>query len=325
MDTPITITREGDVVKFTNCPPEFEIPAKELQLRARKPADMNFSIDDPKVKKFNEFYQNIINEKDANYVAIMFEIVKAVRTRSVRFVKPVQDDDYNIGTPSILKKDIREYIYKKKGKPFSFFNSTYLVRHSVDGSAANTKKELNKPYAFTFVVDQDMNEKTVKELLPSYLKSDYTDWADYVNGENLAEIYNDVIQRAWKIIDFIDSISVVDAVAFSAFKGFHIHLDYETLVESWGVQKQETYKSKEIAKIYRRIEKQIVEKTGVTDIGHGGRELQQIRSFYTLHPVSNLIALPMTREQLENFNINEYKIENVMQMHLRDRGVNIFG
>lgn len=287
------ITREGEIIKFSNCPPKWEINVDELRRKIRKFQEIK--ADSEQAKVFVEFYNNIINEKDKQYVAWMFEIFKNIRTRSVRFVPPVQKDDYNIGKPSYMKFCLKDYFYKSKGKPFAFFASTYHIRHTTEGTSLDTKNQLNEPYKFDLPID--------------------------IDSPNL----EDALSKAWKIIEFVEGISPIEQVDFSGAKGFHPWIHYDALINYWGVEKKDSYSPKEITKIYNEINNKISKGTGIKDMGHINKDYQQIRVPYSIHDKTNLVVLPLTKKQLEKFNLDMVKIENVYKMELRNRGTNIFG
>jgi len=292
------ITRDGDIIKFQNCQKDWEINVNLLRRKIRKFSEMTFLTeqDSEKAKVFVDFYKDIVQEKDEKFVAWMFEIFKFIRTRSVRFIPPVEQKDYNIGKPSYMKHCIRQYLYKSEGRPFSFFCSTYHVRHTDEnGKSIDTKDQLNEPFKFDVFVDIDSKK------------------------------IEDAKNKTLKIIDFIEKeYCPIEAVIFSGKKGYHIHIYYENLLDYFGVKKKDKYSPEEITQVYKQIEEKINKATNLKGF-HSFRDKQIIKTPYTLHPETNLVALPLTREQLENFNLDLVTIENVYKMELRDRGTVIFG
>ncbi len=279
-----TVTIKENIVKFTNCPTEFEMPIDLLRNKMRKIPELK--IPEGQARKFAEFYNDIVTEKSEKHVALMFEMFKFIRTRSVRFVPPVQDIDYNIGKPSYMKWCVRDYLFKNKGKPFSFFCSTYHVKHTEDGVAIETKAELKRPYAFDVVIDQDPP---------------------------------DAYENTKMIIAYLEKTSPFHVV-FSG-RGFHTWIMFDDLVECFNVKKQESYTSKEIVKIYKKIEDEIIKNTGITNIGHANKEFQLIRVPYSLNEKTNRICLPLDEKQFYDFKPEIADIENVLKLELRNRGM----
>lgn len=296
----VNIKREGEVIKFTDCPKNFEMDVEKLRIKLRKFQDLP-EPDTKKAGDFINFYKKLSgmdskgNWVEDKYAAWGWEILKFVRKRAVRMIPPI-GDDFNIGTYSKLKNDLQSYIYKKKGKPFHFFASTYLVKHvDEENKPLSVKEQLETPYGFDMVIDVDDPK------------------------------IENAIKRTWKIINYIEDISPIEFVDFSGKKGFHIWILYETLKECWGVEEKETYTPQEIKEVYKRVENKIRKAVKIKDIGHAGKTFQQIRVPYSIHPETNLVDLPLTREQLENFNLDDFKIESVYEMDLRNRGTIIFG
>lgn len=281
------IHREGNSVKFSNCPKEFEIDINLLRKKIRKFPEI--IIPEGQQKEFVEFYRNLINEKDEKYVELGFEILKFVRTRSVRFIPPISEKDYNFGKLSFMKYCIRNYLGISGGQSFSFFCSTYHVKHTYNGASLDTRNELNEPYAIDMVIDQDPPNA----------------W-----------------EKTEKIIHYLEKRTPL-SVVFSG-RGFHIWITYDNLIECFNFKKQEVYKHEEIKEIYKKIEDDIMKNTKIKEIGHGGREKQFIRVPYTLNERSNLICLPLDEKQFYDFKEEIAKIENVLKMDIRNRGMPIW-
>ncbi len=141
-------------------------------------------------------------------------------------------------------------------------------------------------------------------------------WKDYVLGYDFfididCEKYksddkNFKTAKEWaiKVMKYFNEKKFVSSQKFSGNKGFHFIIPYKHMKEKF-----KDYK-KFAEKIANELKIPFVKGFGIDDSTFDKRRICKVP--YSLHSRTNLVALPVTDEQLINFNKEDYSVSNVL-------------
>jgi len=225
-------------------------------------------------------------------IALYWEILKDIRRHETAFVSDdITNRYYKLGSIRFLGGQIKARFMDSHYHRFHFFKSMELLKFTkMDGIhfiPVDLRTEWN-PYGIMLAIDIDCRLKdTRKASIRSH-------------------------KEAKKITKYLDGLNVTFIVNNSGSKGFHVRIGWNELSKVMGF---DTEGVKNLAKF-------ICDKSGVNtkpsktnawgdvSIIH---DRGLIRVLLSLHPKSLLVALPLTRELFENFDINITKPNYIME------------
>lgn len=198
----------------------------------------------------------------------------------------------NIGDMGYFKTKLAAVL--KLNRPFHFFTGFARLRHLTADKERADLSSADGRVAWGVDFTSDVDAKTIEEA-----KAETT-----------------------KLIKYYKKEGIKPRIIFSGSKGFHTHIPFEDLVSKMGVKKKDTYTAKEVTDIITRIRDEILEKSGAkADPQVGSSERQLIRLGFSYHYKSGFVALPLTKKQFDNFDLEMVKPENVFKTAIRDRGL----
>lgn len=254
-------------------------------------------------KVMKKWYGKGING-NAQYPALLWELLKDIRRHETAFVSDdVTNRYYKLGSIRFLDGQIKARFMDSHYHRFNFFKSMEMLQFTkMDGINTiplNLRKEWNA-YGIMLAIDIDCRLKDIRKSAKKTHK------------------------EAKKITKFLDKLNVRFIVNNSGSKGFHVRIGWNELSKVMGF---DTEGVKNLAKF-------ICDKSGVNtkpsktnawgdvSIIH---DRGLIRVLLSLHPKSLKVALPLTRDLFENFDINitepKYIIENFNLRNWIERSV----
>ena len=225
---------------------------------------------------------------------ICWEVLKFIRYREVAFIcvnDPRQTRRFiNIITYGNLIYRLKQYYYYKRNNLFHFFASIERVKKSNDqGTVYNLKRNWNV-IGWDLVIDLDGKGQTFDERIQN------------------------AYQQAKLLKEVMDSYELPYAIVFSGSKGFHFWIPWEHL--------RIFFKPQDYGAVNRKIAMFLAKQAGIKidpSTLSTGKDL--IRVPYSPHPITKLIALPLTDDQFENFHYAMANPVNVLNLELKNRGM----
>jgi hypothetical protein len=174
------------------------------------------------------------------------------------------------------------------------------------------------PFDLVFDIDGDDVIIQQEQITQQNIPDKYDSPKQYVKKEyTRKQIINAAHQTTRKITQYLDKHNAPYSVKFSGGRGFHITIPREKL--------EDYITTSNYSKTSRQFTEFIISQTELTKqhIDMSVCDSKTIfRVPYTMHTGSNLIAIPLTREQFRNFELKytspDYIRENI---DLRDRGL----
>lgn len=138
------------------------------------------------------------------------------------------------------------------------------------------------------------------------------------------KIYGYAYDDTMKVAKFLDKYKVPYSVMFSGKKGFHLRIDWNNIYKAFKddtnlFYKDGRYKPKVFEKMYKNFADSLIDILGLKWLDKSCIfRRQPSRLPYSIHASGN-VALPLDKCQLENFNIEMTKPEEVLKLNLYSR------
>jgi predicted RNA-binding Zn-ribbon protein involved in translation (DUF1610 family) len=280
-------------------------------------------------------------------IAVLFEIMKVIRSRETGFVYGVfcpdcgkacfgkSERDKGIGGQytcecgkNLLDIDTicpncKNVVPYKLNKPVcdkchtDYNVERYMNIGDLYYLKGKLKKTLglNRPFHFFTSVVRITHSKDGGK---ADLTKDRNIWAiDYV-----ADIDADDIKEAHKEADklrkWAHSLNLEPKTVYSGKKGFHLWFFADDL-QKLSIPKQQSYTQEQATEYIQKIHETLKDKAKV-DTQVGTSELQMIRCPYTFHCGGRRICYPLNEEQFKNFKLEIATAENVLKTGVKNRG-----
>jgi len=124
-----------------------------------------------------------------------------------------------------------------------------------------------------------------------------------------------------KIYNFFNKKKICYSLIFSGSAGFHFRIPYEIMKTLRIPKKRQRDVYKEIAeKIAKRLKIPFDKGYGICWTSYIKHKIVSIP--YSIHAKTDLVRLPLTDEQFQNFNKDDYTIDNVLRnVKIMNRGL----
>ena len=235
---------------------------------------------------------------------VQFEIVKQLKNRETAFY-----DAKNKRMWRCIKAHSIDYL-KKNFNAFSFFNKRFKIYHSL--------AVLNQMPVFSW------NAKKRKEQQDSFNKEfenyavtyDFGLDVDGVDG-SLVTTSSSAWLNARKIKEELDTYHVPYSLKFSGKKGFHFLVDHSYFSLSFN----------EAVQAFKQVAHNLKEVLNVSCLDDSIYDARRIfKVAYSLDTGGSknfdYVVLPLTDEQFENFELEDCRVENVLEsLKLKNRGL----
>lgn len=239
-----------------------------------------------------EFYKN---------TKILFEIIKQCKERELVFLQKGKHNTLNeFAVRQINARSIN--VINQNFDRFDFYNLPLNIYYSLA--------------KFKFIPFASFNMQERKQQYKEWNKQ----WINEIIGFDFAfdfdgkpEMINEVHKATKVLKDFLDKHNQPYTLAFSGNKGFHIEIPQENLPKFTSMD--------QCINAYHYITQQIKEKLGLTSVNEGGyfddtiTDLRRIfKMKYSWDSSSNLICLPLSDHQFDNFSKDICTPENVINL-----------
>ena len=226
-------------------------------------------------------------------IAILYEILKFIRTREVGFIPAAKGQIVrfqNIGAISYLEERLNEL----RDIDFHFFASIQRVQHTDgEGHYLDIRDNWQEyTYGWDFVVDIDGEGNTSEEKI------------------------DDAYKKALKVDEVYHNYGLPYSIVFSGAKGFHFWVMWDEI--------KQYFKASDYGIANKALTKFIAKKSGVKlDMAVASKDKTLIRVPYSINPHSQLVCLPLTDEQFIDFKPSIAEPETIYKSGIRNRGMRI--